>query len=427
MIDTLLELARGNQMLTAGLATVAFSSAMYLLRAVPRQVWGTVKRLMSIELKLTARNALYHEILATLSQYRIRAFARCYTTSHGDGLVAGYGESVALYRGKFVLFNRHLIEDKLQINETLTVRIFSRNIGVAQALIDEASAPPESDSLRVHSSSLSGYWGTGVRKRKRSLDTIYTNGDQKQFIVDRINWFLANEEWYLRCGIPYKLVFLLHGVPGTGKTSLIYGIASHFDRDLCTVSSLSGVDELLRSMPHKTFAVFEDIDMISVARPPDQVGQAPGAPAPAAAPSAIGDIVGEFQMSALQKLMQSLDGLATPHGLIVFITTNHRDRLEPALIRPGRVDHDMEIGPIGPAAVRDMFSAYYGDQHVELIEPYLRCTSFRARPGAEVQQVFLEERTPAGAVHRLAHWSRRAPDRHMKSQDSPKSRELTCT
>jgi chaperone BCS1 len=410
MLDTLIELAKSNQMLAAGLGTVAFSSGMYMLRAVPRRMFGGAKRLMSIELKLTSRSPLYHEILATLSAHRIRAFARCYTTSYNDGLVAGYGQSVAFYRGKFVLFDRHLTEDKMRQDETLTVRIMSRDVGVAQALLADASAPPPDHSLKVYpSSGFSSYWGSGVKKRKRSLDTIFTNGDQKELIVERIRWFLANEDWYLCRGIPYKQVFLLHGVPGTGKTSLIYGIASHFGRDLCTVTNLTNVDELLRTMPSNTFAVFEDIDLISTARPQgDQVAPAPGQPTPIA-PSALSEMLGESPLSALQKLMQTLDGLATPHGLVVFITTNHRDRLEPALIRPGRVDHDLEIGPIGPDAVRAMFIAYYGEEHAELIEPYVRGQSFRARPGAEVQQVFIEESAPASAVHRLAHCHTSSP------------------
>jgi ATP-dependent 26S proteasome regulatory subunit len=48
-------------------------------------------------------------------------------------------------------------------------------------------------------------------------------------------------------------------------------------------------------------------------------------------------------LSALQVLINTLDGLNTPHGLIVFITTNYKDRLDPALIRPGRIDCDIEV------------------------------------------------------------------------------------
>ena len=62
------------------------------------------------------------------------------------------------------------------------------------------------------------YWQDGIKKRKRSLNTVFMNKEQKSRITKDVSIFLKSEEWYNEKGIPYKRGYLFHGPPGTGKS-----------------------------------------------------------------------------------------------------------------------------------------------------------------------------------------------------------------
>ena len=61
-------------------------------------------------------------------------------------------------------------------------------------------------------------------------------------------------------------------------------------------------------------------------------------------------------------LLNTLDGVASSEERLVFMTTNHLDRLDPALIRPGRVDVKQEISLASKSQVSKMFSRFYPDE-----------------------------------------------------------------
>jgi len=390
VIDTLIRYISTNPLLIGGIGTLLFGSVMYFIRDIPMRIYHTIKRMTTIEITLTSDSFLYHEILRVLSTARIGLFARNYSTDHEGDVVSGYGSSVAIFERRLITFNRELIEGKLRLDEKLSITVFSRNVDILRRMIAKARLPKPDDMVKIYTAA-SGWWGSPIRRRKRSLDTIFTNGDVKNTIIAKVRWFMANEQWYIRRGIPYKLVFLLHGVPGSGKSSLIYGMASYFDRGIGAVQSISGIDETLKNLPENTFALIEDIDMISISRDEDD-DETPSKPQAAAPVKTERDLTSTAtQMSALQVLINALDGVATPHGLIIFITTNFRERLDAALIRPGRVDCDLEITVLEPEAAEDMFVAFYGDESKSLIRSYTTSSFFKPRTGAELQQIFMTE------------------------------------
>lgn len=392
MLTELWGALQANPILAGGIGTVAFGSLMYVVRSVPRWIGAAASRMLTVELTLNSQSGLYRELLAVLSQYRIPWLSRNFTTDMNGRIVAGYGQSIAVYRGRPVVFRRNLIKDKFVLEEQLNLTLVSRDPQVLTALIEEARKPVGGNRIQVYVGGAAGYWCHATTKRKRSLDTVFTNDAVKQNVVAKIDWFLANEDWYLRRGIPYKLVILLHGEPGTGKTSLVYGIASHYSRSLCSVGSIVSVDRLLQQAPRDSFVVIEDIDMLTVSReeakaangrPTSAANAAPQAAAPPNQEAADG-----HELNALQALINALDGIGTPHGLILFITTNYRDRLDAALIRPGRVDCDIEVGRLDREQTEAMFVAFYGEA---AIEGYTRSAAFRPHTGADLQVLFMTE------------------------------------
>lgn len=135
---------------------------------------------------------------------------------------------------------------------------------------------------------------------------------------------------YITRGIPYRRGYLFHGPPGTGKTSFISALAGHFGYSVCMLSlSERTLDDerlayLLSNAPPNSFIVLEDVDAAFVSR----------------------DLYENSQHKAYEGmtrvtfsgLLNALDGVASSEERILFMTTNHLNRLDPALIRPGRID-----------------------------------------------------------------------------------------
>ena len=170
-----------------------------------------------------------------------------------------------------------------------------------------------------------GYWGELSSLPKRPIDTVVLSKTEKENIINDIETFINCEEEYLNKGIPYKRNYLLEGKPGTGKTSLIFAIASHLDMDLCVMNFSAGLDDInfmdaVSNMNDNSILVLEDIDCI------------------------FGDRrdVSRCNIS-FGSILNTLDGIGRKHKLITFMTTNYVDRLDPALIRPGRIDYKITM------------------------------------------------------------------------------------
>jgi mitochondrial chaperone BCS1 len=83
--------------------------------------------------------------------------------------------------------------------------------------------------------------------------------------------------------------------------------------------------------------------------------------------------------SPLHEILNSMDGMQTPDGLKFIVTTNHLDKLDPAIVQPGRIDDVIEVGPLSIDSARRMFKAFYGRDGIDGYSPHT---------GAELQLMF---------------------------------------
>lgn len=148
--------------------------------------------------------------------------------------------------------------------------------------------------------------------------------------------------WYSDRGIPYQRGYLWHGPPGTGKSSLSLSIAGEFGLDIYVVN-LSSINDkdlstLFSELPPQCLVLLEDIDAASSKR------------------SEVTDLTYDDQndrcsspkkpireMVSLSTLLNVIDGVGSPKGRVLIMTTNHPERLDDALVRPGRVDMKVEF------------------------------------------------------------------------------------
>lgn len=173
---------------------------------------------------------------------------------------------------------------------------------------------------------------TRSTKFKRKLNTIYL--ENRNEIFESIDIWKKSEDFYRERGIPYKLGVLLYGEPGTGKSSLIHAIASLLNKDVIVLTAgailngkLNRYDAVCCDCDTAPIIVIEEIDTIVSSRQQDKE-------------------LSENQKSILSELLNFLDGPSSPDSCIIIATTNHIEKLDPAIIRSGRFDIKIQMGKI---------------------------------------------------------------------------------
>lgn len=223
-------------------------------------------------------------------------------------------------------------------------------------------------------------WGEFQRRRdlpSRPLSSVILRAGQREALVEDLERFLASERHYVRLGIPWHRGYLLHGPPGTGKTSIARALAAHFGLDVYYVplADLDGdanLFQLVAQIAPGSMLLIEDVDVSHAAKSRDD----------------------ERSRVSLSGLLNALDGVATPHGLISVLTANHPDVLDEALVRTGRVDRSEEISWLDDDQLHRLVAALVGVEHFDL--PSLAGRQLAPAGVVEAIKGHLED--PAGAV-----------------------------
>ncbi|GKV41475.1 hypothetical protein SLEP1_g49006 [Rubroshorea leprosula] len=163
-----------------------------------------------------------------------------------------------------------------------------------------------------------------------TFETLAMDADLKKNILDDLNSFINGKEYYKKIGRLWKRGYLLYGPPGTGKSSLIAAMANHLNFDiynlnLSAVKSDSVLEDLLLQVSNRSIIVVEDIDCTIKLQNREAGEQVDSFP--------------RVQVT-LSGLLNAIDGLLSccANERIVVFTTNYKERIDPALLRAGRMD-----------------------------------------------------------------------------------------
>jgi hypothetical protein len=185
---------------------------------------------------------------------------------------------------------------------------------------------------------VAGQWGwnsSGLGVERRPMDAVVLKQGIKEMLINDVDKFLSQEQAYIDLGIPWHRGYLFHGPPGTGKTSIAQAIAAYIGTHVYYISLNSIIEgdkklvELISGVGGDrkgAVLILEDIDTVRASHDRDEAN---GNDSP--------------DKVTLQGLLNVLDGVLTPNGLLSIMTTNNKDALDKALIRPGRADKIVEI------------------------------------------------------------------------------------
>ncbi|KAF7329659.1 hypothetical protein MKEN_00228900 [Mycena kentingensis (nom. inval.)] len=186
-------------------------------------------------------------------------------------------------------------------------------------------------------------------------------------LLDDLQEFLKSADWYRNAGIPYRRGYLLYGPPGTGKTSTVHVVAGALGLEIYSLSLAADfVDDAylqraVAAIPKKSIFLLEDIDCAFPSREEWHRAQK-------AQPH------GELSLrspATLAGVLNVLDGMSSEEGMIFFATTNHVNRLDPALIRPGRIDHRVLFELATANQAKGLFVRLYSHERFRDVSPSL--------------------------------------------------------
>ncbi|KAJ8567554.1 hypothetical protein K7X08_019762 [Anisodus acutangulus] len=260
-------------------------------------------------------------------------------------------------------------------------------------------------ALRSHSYN-SITWDSVNLEHPSTFETIALEPTLKKTIIEDLDRFLKRKEFYRRVGKAWKRGYLLYGPPGTGKSSLIAAIANYlkfdiYDLEFSNIRRDSDLRKLLLSTKNRSILVIEDIDC-SVELP-DRTEIRTNQ-------SANGPSRGHHELT-LGGLLNFIDGLWSSCGdeRVIIFTTNHKERLDPALLRPGRMDMHIHMSYLTSEGFKVLATNY-----LEISDPHYRgfkevqelIEGVQITP-AEVAEQFMKSEDPDVCIQGLVKFLKR--------------------
>lgn len=390
-----------SQLFTGGFLLMVSGAAMALLRNIPVKLWYWLKDQFCVTLTVFDADPIFESLVAWLDAhpYSKRTRRLSVSTLRDDDAEAserilfspGTGNHLLRHNGRLVWLNRNRDtapaapgqRGRAMPIETITLTVLGRSQQALREILGNSAellSQRQQERVSVYLSEY-GYWKRLKGTRKRPLESVVLPAGVTEKIAADVQKFLGNRDFYLRSSIPWRRGYLLTGLPGTGKTSLVAALASHLGLNLY-VLPLSSPDmndqnlfNLLLNVRSRSIVLLEDIDTIKASRSRTEMKQQ-SATTPQAADESRG--------VTLSGLLNCLDGIGSQEGCLTFMTTNHEEALDSALLRPGRVDMRIEFGHAHNEQIVRAYQRFFPDSNGD-------AAKFAQRFPSPVVMAFIQE------------------------------------
>ncbi|KAF4992666.1 hypothetical protein FGRMN_7014 [Fusarium graminum] len=280
------------------------------------------------------------------------------------------GTHLFMYESRFIAFTRSAESSEPALfarkSEKVKISCLGRNPGVLKRIIYNArieylekqrGCTSIFRAVKAYGNELT--WTKCMSKPTRPMSTIALDEALKQSLIKDLSRYLnpRTKNWYATRGIPYRRGYLLSGPPGTGKTSLTLAAAGLMGLNIYMISLSSpnltedSLATLFRDLPSTCLVLLEDIDAAGITGKRKTKTEENGSPKPQREPI------------SLSGLLNVIDGVGAQEGRVLVMTSNHVENIDPALLRPGRVDFSVEFGLASSETTTQLFKLMYGTSY----------------------------------------------------------------
>lgn len=249
--------------------------------------------------------------------------------------------------------------------ESLKLKTIGRDQRIIKEFVSEVVACQH--RKRCASSNLYLYddgWDSVSAYSPRLIDSVLLKPGEKEHLTQDIERFRSSRERYRRLGVPYHRGYLFYGPPGTSKTSLVSALAAKFGMSVYVVNLAEMNDRTLRNatnwIPENSVILFEDIDCMKTSTRRLEMDRA-GEHSDAGVKASFATKRPNQGGASLSGLLNVLDGFSAPENVIYVMTTNDADAIDPELLRPGRIDYKLFLGPACESQKVELYRRFFPD------------------------------------------------------------------
>ncbi len=416
MIDSLIEQIRNylaqNQFASGGIFLFALTSIGGFIYKIAPKIVILLKRKFIITIDMQGNDDVFQWFMMWLASQRYAKKTRKLSVSSKNNSFSpnkditdsnnndddkvyplyyspGPGNHFFTYKRRLVWLNRDRQQSNKEgmfyFHEQFTITMLGRNINIAKEMIEKASKfcqKKDNNKIIVYNNKYD-YWSRGFAQNKRDINSVILKNNLQYEIVKDIDTFFHSKKWYYDRGIPYKRGYLLYGEAGTGKTSIVKAVASKFNLNIYFLNLTSVHDrdlsELMFNVKLGSIVIIEDIDTVFDKR----------------------DKKEKETRITLSGLLNVIDGIIAPEGIIFFMTTNYISKLDSALIRPGRIDNKYYFGKTDYNQNRKLFNLFYPNCNGQT-KKFIKFIPENKVTPAEIQQHFLKYRNVDQCINNLS-------------------------
>jgi chaperone BCS1 len=383
-----------NQFASGGLLLMIVGAVGAYLRAIPSRIWYWIVGQTTLSITVKDEDAAFAWVKQWFAEQKFLKRIRRVdldTTVRNESLalIPAPGRHWFWYRGRPFRVDFHRSEDTRgwtpKRSELLVFQTVGRDQSLLKSFVAEiASCHKKHERVRSSLYVYSEYWGSVEGYNARLLDSVILQTGERERLVADIEKFKGAKARYRHLGVPYHRGYLLYGPPGTGKTSLVSAIAGKFAMSIYAINLTDFNDRSLtkamNDVPPRSVVLFEDVDCM-IASNPRSHAEEPSSGDPREKPEAK-TAADKFGVT-LSGLLNVLDGFHAPDDVLYMMTTNKIEALDPALLRPGRIDYRLYLGVASEEQKLELYCRFF-----PLADEFEACAFVEAHPWAETMADF---------------------------------------
>lgn len=361
-----------NQFASGGLLLMIIGGIGVYLRALPEQLWSWIVAQTTMMITVKDDDAAFQWVKQWFVEQDFLSRIRHVdvdTTLRGSklALIPSPGRHWFWHAGRPFRVWFHRSEEtkgwRLRRMESLTFRTIGRERAFLLQFVNQIVSCHE-EKLRT-ASFLYIYddgWTQVQAYAPRWLESVILRAGEKERLIRDLETFRASGQRYRRLGVPYHRGYLLYGPPGSGKTSLVSALAAKFGMSIYAVNLTELTDRTLKTaiseVPENSLILFEDIDCMEAGSRRPEDGRGAGEHTPDDRDNEKRVPAGPFGVT-LSGLLNVLDGFHAPDNVVFVMTTNKVEKLDPALLRPGRIDYKLFLGEPAESQKIELYRRFF--------------------------------------------------------------------